>query len=189
MTTTDYLINALFIGLVVLQVRGRRLTTFTLVLPFAVMAYVASSYLHGIPTSGNNLVLALCGAGLGLALGIGCAFSTAVYRNAKGEPFAKAGPVAALLWVLGIGSRLAFTLYASHGGEGAIGRFSAAHGITSGEAWVACLILMAAGEVIGRSSVLALRRRALVTDGLAPAPASRPSLAAAIMMGARERQS
>ena len=92
---------------------------------------------------------------LGLALGVGCALSTAVYRDAQGDPFAKAGPVAALLWVLGIGARLAFTLYASHGGQGAIGRFSATHGITSGEAWVAGLILMAAAEVHGRSSVLA----------------------------------
>jgi len=121
MTTTDDVINALFIGLVVVQVRGRRLTTFGLLVPLAVMAWVVIDYLHGIPTSGNNLVLATAGAALGLALGVACGMSTAVYRDESGDPFAKAGLVAGVLWVLGTGARLAFTLYASHGGQDAIG--------------------------------------------------------------------
>ena len=187
MTTTDYLVNALFIGLVVLQVRGKRLTPFSLLLPLAVMAWVASDYLHGIPTSGDNLLLALSGAALGLVLGVGCGMSTAVYRDEHGDPFAKAGLVAAVLWVVGIGARLAFTLYASHGGQGALERFSVAHHITSGEAWVAGLIFMAAAEVTGRTAVLALRRRALVTGNLSAAAKVGLSPAAAVMMGASDR--
>ncbi len=189
MTTTDYLVNALFIGLVVLQVRGKRLTTFSLLVPLAVMAGVAHTYLHGIPTAGDNLVLVVFGAAVGLMLGVGCGMATAVFRDARGDPFAKAGLVAAVLWVLGIGARLAFTLYASHGGQGAIERFSVAHHITSGQAWVACLILMAAAEVAGRTVVLAVRRRAIVASGLSSAAIGRSPMAAAAMMGARERQS
>jgi len=159
MTLTDYLINGLFIGLVVLQLRGRRLTSFSLVMPLAAVAFFANEYLHGIPTAGNDLSLALLGASLGLLLGLGCGLTTRVYAGPGGAVFVRAEALAAALWVVGVGSRLAFSLYVTHGGEGAIGRFSAAHGITSGNAWVACLILMAFGEVLGRTAVLAERRR------------------------------
>ena len=50
---------------------------------------------------------------------------------------------------------------ANHGGAGAIGRFSAAHSITSGETWVAALILMALGEAVARTALLGLRAYAL----------------------------
>jgi hypothetical protein len=184
MTTTDYLINALFIGLVVLQVRGKRLTTLGLVLPLAVVAWVASQYLHTVPTAGNDLALIVVGVGAGLALGIGCAMATSLTRTPDGDAFAKAGLVAAVLWVLGIGARLAFTLYASHGGQRAIAHFSLAHHITSGQAWVSCLILMAVAEVVGRSAVLAQRRRTLLASRNESVRSGGPVASVPVMMGA-----
>ena len=65
--------------------------------------------------------------------------------------------LAAILWVVGVGTRFAFQLYATHGGAGAIGRFSAAHSITSSEAWVAALLFMAIGEALTRTAVVAFR--------------------------------
>ncbi|MGH9057260.1 MAG: hypothetical protein ACRDYY_15580 [Acidimicrobiales bacterium] len=65
--------------------------------------------------------------------------------------------MAAALWVLGVGTRLAFQLFATHGGAPAIGRFMEAHAITTPEPWVAALILMATGEALARTVVLALR--------------------------------
>jgi hypothetical protein len=161
MTTSDYLINALFIGLVIIQMRGKRLTAFTFLMPFAVVVGVGSRYLHGIPTAGNDLVLAVIGALVGAGLGIACAMTTAVYKDNDGKPFAKAGPVAAALWIVGIGARLAFSFYVTHGGSEAIGNFSVAHHITSGQAWITCLILMAFGEVTGRTGALYMRSRKL----------------------------
>ena len=67
-----------------------------------------------------------------------------------------------------MGTRLAFQLYASHGGEAAIGRFSAAHAITSNEAWVAALILMAMGEVLARTLVLGVRAYNLAPSQFLP---------------------
>jgi hypothetical protein len=178
MTLTDYLINGLFIGLVVRQLRGRRLTTFSIVMPVAAVAFFANEYLHGIPTAGNDLSLALLGASLGLLLGLGCGLTTRVYAGSGGGVFVQAGAVAAALWIVGVGSRLAFSLYVMHGGERAIGRFSAAHGISSGNAWVACLILMAFGEVLGRTAVLAWRwRRQAAIAVAAPAGPATASLA------------
>jgi hypothetical protein len=157
MTITDYLIDILLIGIVVLQVRGRRLTLRSLLLPIGIVTYVALHYLHGIPTGGNDLLLVGLAAAAGISLGVGAGLFTMVTPGADGHPVAKAGLVAATLWVLGVGSRFAFQLYASHGGGGAVQRFSAAHSITSFEAWVAALILMAMGEVVARTAILATR--------------------------------
>ena len=82
---------------------------------------------------------------------------TSVYADGDGFPFAKAGVIAAALWVLGTGGRLAFQVYASHGGGAAIERFSVAHSITSVNAWTAALILMALSEAVCRTSILAWR--------------------------------
>jgi hypothetical protein len=49
MTTFDYLLNLVLVGLVVLQLRGRRLDRRALVLPLALVAWAASHYVHGIP--------------------------------------------------------------------------------------------------------------------------------------------
>jgi hypothetical protein len=157
MTFSDYFIDIALIALVVLQVRGRRLTLHSLLLPVALSSWAAITYLHGIPTAGNDLVLVVLGAGLGITLGALAGFFTNVTVGADGHPFAKAGALAAILWVAGVGTRLAFQLYVSHGGASAIARFSASHSITSVEAWVAALILMAVGEALTRNAVVAFR--------------------------------
>jgi hypothetical protein len=114
-------------------------------------------YLHGIPAAGNDVLLTTAGAVTGLVLGCLCAAFASVYAGPDGTPTAKAGALAAVLWILVTGSRIAFELYALHGGGKAIARFSAAHQITSMQAWAAALILMALAEVVGRNGVLALR--------------------------------
>jgi hypothetical protein len=175
MSITDYLINGLLVALVILQVRGRKITLRALLLPVGIVAWVAADYLHAIPTRGNDLLLVLVGAGAGLVLGAGAGITTRVFRR-HGEPFAKATAIAAVLWVLGVGSRLAFELYTSHGGQGAIERFSVAHRITSANAWVDCLVLMALAEVVSRTAVIALRywrvERAAAATPFASSPAT-----------------
>jgi hypothetical protein len=70
----------------------------------------------------------------------------------------KAGGAAALLWVLGMGSRFAFSVWASHGGGPALGRFSAEHGLTA-VGWTAALVLMALAEVLSRTAIMVARAR------------------------------
>jgi hypothetical protein len=178
MTLSDYAIDIALIALVFLQVRGRRLTTRSLILPIVLVGWAAATYLHGIPTAGNDLVLVIAGAAAGISLGVLAGMFTSVRPGADGSPFAKAGAMAAALWVLGVGTRFAFQLYASHGGAGAIGRFSSAHSITSSEAWVAALILMALGEAVARTAVLGVRAYALAPSQF---------LARTSMIGAGER--
>lgn len=183
MSITDYLVNGLLVGLVILQVRGRRLTARALVLPVAIVAWAAYEYLDAVPTRGNDLLLILLGAGTGLVLGAGAGVTTRVFGR-DGRPYAKATPLAAALWVLGVGSRLVFEIYTSHGGQAAVGRFSASHQITSASAWVDCLVLMALVEVVSRTGVIAvkyLRARRATT----PCVASLRPQPTATMMEAR----
>lgn len=172
MTAADYLLNGVLVLLVVRQIRGRRMTAAQFLVPLGIVGWAAVNYLHGVPTAGNDLVLAVGGAALGLALGTACGLLTRVEPGADGVPFARATGWAAALWVLGIGSRIVFSLYAQHGGGAAIARFSAAHAITSGEAWVAGFVLMALAEASSRTVVLALRSGVLRTPlaHLRPAP-------------------
>ena len=157
MSITDYLINGLLVALVFRQVRSRRLSVKAILLPLVIVAGFGLSYLHGLPTSGANLVVVLIGVGAGALLGTGAGLLTRTFRGPDGNVWAKAGGAAAVLWVLGVGSRMAFELWVTHGGQAAVSRFSAAHGITSANAWVDGLVLMALVEVVCRTAVLGLR--------------------------------
>ena len=117
--------------------------------------YVASHFLHAIPTAGDDLVLIVGFACVGAALGAG---ADGDHRPAR-PAFAQAGLVAALLWVLGIGARMGFALWVGHGGQSAVARCSALHHITSGAAWTAAFVLMGMAEVVSRTGVLYLKAR------------------------------
>jgi hypothetical protein len=153
MTISDYLLNIFLVGLVVLQIRGHKITRARLVFPVVVTVYVASQFLHGIPTAGNDVSLETSFAVAGATLGLLAGLATSVRRQGTGA-FAKAGTVAAAFWVAGIGARMGFYLWVSHGGRSSVASFSAAHDITTGTAWVAGFILMAMLEVGVRTGIL-----------------------------------
>jgi hypothetical protein len=157
MTTTDYLINFGLMALVILQIRGSRLDLKTALRPVICVAAAAFYYLQGIPTRGNDVLLDAVLGGVGLILGISCALTTRVWRARDGHAYAKAGGIAAALWVIGLGSRLAFEEFWTHGGTHAIVNFSIAHDISGQSAWIAGLVMMALAEVISRLVVIRLR--------------------------------
>ncbi|HEY1990521.1 MAG TPA: hypothetical protein VGG43_13710 [Acidimicrobiales bacterium] len=190
MSTTDYIVNGLLIALVIRQIHGKRLTAFGLIWPVAVVVYAGYSYLHGVPTAGNDLLLVMTAISVGATLGILCGAFTHLHRRSDGSFLAKAGFVAAILWIVGVGSRLAFEMYATHGGSPSIAHFSATHSITSAEAWTSALILMAFAEVLSRTGVLAWRARSSLVR-TEPLPdvtgAPRQPMVESGIMGASER--
>jgi hypothetical protein len=106
-----------------------------------------------------------------LLLGTAAEQTTFLRRRQDGVVLARAGWLAGIGWVLGMGLRFAFLLWISHGGAPSLAHFSATHAITSA-AWSPGLLAMAVGEVLGRSALLLARRhRARV------APARRTELA------------
>jgi hypothetical protein len=84
---------------------------------------------------------------------------------------ARAGWLAAGLWIAGVGARLVFAWAAEHGAGPSIGRFSVAHHITGADAWVAALVIMALADVLTRTLVFRLRAARLAPAVADPSPA------------------
>ena len=158
MSTTDYLINAAFLLIVVRQAHERELDRRSIVVPLVLLFFVGQMYLHSIPTAGNDLVLIGLLAGVGLALGTASGFATHVRAGENGLPVARVGWVAALLLVAGIGSRMVFAFAVSNGLHADIASFSVANHI-SAAAWPTALVLMAILEVTTRIAIVQIRGR------------------------------
>jgi hypothetical protein len=157
MNATDYLINAALVLLVLRQIRETRLSWQILLLPVLIVIGAAAYYLRSVPLAGNDVVLYLTLAAIGATLGGLCGLATHLRRDANRRVLSRAGWVAAILWVVGVGARMVFAYASTHGAGPAIERFSIAHSITSSNAWVAALFLMALAEVVVRLAVLGLR--------------------------------
>ncbi|MEU9149353.1 hypothetical protein AB0D59_02075 [Streptomyces sp. NPDC048417] len=161
MTISDWIIDVALILVVIKQMREERLTAFRLLLPLGLITWVATSYLHDIPTAGHDLSLIAAFAGIGIACGVAGGLLTRV-RFADGHVRVKATLGAAALWVLSMGFRLGFAIWTSHpSGESRIAHFSATHHITGGQAWVAALVLMAVSEVVIRLGIIVVRGQSL----------------------------
>jgi hypothetical protein len=158
MTTTDYLIDSALVLLVLFQIKERELTIRSLVRPLVILSIAVFTYLHGIPTAGNDLILVAVFALLGALIGIASGQTVIMRRGTGSEVLARAGWASGFLWVLGMGSRFAFLIWATHGGASTIASFSAQHSITSQEAWTVALLAMAVFEVCGRTLIQATRR-------------------------------
>jgi hypothetical protein len=120
--------------------------------------WIATSLLKAIPTGGNDLVLEIGGALAGAMLGACAGLATGVSRQGTAA-IAKSGAFAAVLWVVGIGARVGFSLWVGHGGGSTIRDFSVTHHITGGPAWGTAFILMAITEVITRTGVIYVKTR------------------------------
>jgi hypothetical protein len=158
MTITDYLINAVFVLVVLSQARERELDRRSFIIPLAVVAYVARMYVHSIPTSGNDLVLIAALGTVGLTLGITSGLATHVRAGENGLVVARVGWLAGALLIAGISSRMVFVFAIHHGARHAVVSFSLAHHIGAA-AWPVALVLMALLEVGTRIAIVQLRGR------------------------------
>ncbi|MET3985753.1 hypothetical protein [Streptomyces sp. PvR034] len=158
MTTTEWITDIALLLIVFRQLREGRLDLKSFLIPLGIVAFVANSYLDTIPTAGNDLVLIGLLVAVGAALGIAGGAYTRI-RSLDGHVLIKAGAVSAVLWVVGMGARMAFQLWVQHGGAATVGRFSVTHQITSDKAWVAAFVLMALTEVVTRLATIFIRSR------------------------------
>jgi hypothetical protein len=174
MTLTDYLLDSVLVLLVLRQLRESRLDLRAMLLPLGIVGWVAHSYLHALPTGGNNLLLIGGLTLVGVLSGVVSGFGTRVRSDGGRYALVKAGWVAAGVWVLSMSGRFAFAVWASHGGGPSLYRFSVAHHL-SASVWTDALVLMALGEVVTRVAIMYLRsRRVLAAGRPAPAPAPLP---------------
>jgi hypothetical protein len=168
MTTTDYVINAVFVFVVLRQARERQLDVRSLVAPLVVLLFVARNYVHSIPTAGNDLVLVAALACVGLTLGVLGGFATHVRVGSDGVALARVGLLAGGLLIAGICSRMVFVFAVTHGAEPAIRSFSIAHQLGLA-AWPVALVSMVILEVTARLATVQLRGRRMT--GTNPSPA------------------
>ncbi len=120
MTTSEYLLNAAFVLLVLRQAKERELDRRSVIVPLILMFFVGAQYLHTLPTAGNDLVLIVVLALVGLTLGVLGGFATHVRAGGEGVALARVGWIAGGLLVLGIGARMAFAFAIGHGFEPAV---------------------------------------------------------------------
>ena len=161
MTTSEYLLNAAFVLLVLRQARERELDRRSVMVPLILMVFVGAQYLRTIPAAGNDLAFIGLLAGVGLTLGLLGGFATQVRAGGRGVALARVGWIAGGLLVLGIGARMAFAFAIGHGFEPAVRSFSIAHQIGAA-AWPVALVLMALIEVGVRIAVVQIRGRRIV---------------------------
>jgi hypothetical protein len=173
MTTTDYLINAAFVFVVLRQARERQLDVRSFVVPMVLVFYVARLYVHSIPTAGNDLELVGLLSAVGMTLGVMGGLATHVRADSDGIALARVGWLAGALLIGGISARMMFLFAVHHGAEPAIRSFSVAHHVGAA-AWPLALVAMALFEVTARLCIVQLRgRRLAVTQAtvpLVPAP-------------------
>jgi ABC-type xylose transport system permease subunit len=166
MTFSIWAFDLLFIALVVLQIRERPLTRVQILLPVVLVMWASITFVHTIPTETNSLIVlglaVLVGAALGAVIGIW----TGV-RMVSARVVTRAGVLAAGLWILVMGLRLGFQLWATGAGQEALGRFDYENGV-SNEVWPAALVLMAGATVVLRIVVLVARTRRLKRTAAAP---------------------
>jgi uncharacterized membrane protein YeiB len=153
MTLTDYLINGLFVLVVLRQARERRLDARSVVAPLALVVFVATHYIRSIPTGGSDVALMAALTGVGLTLGVMCGFATHVRIDQDGDVLARVGWSAGVLLVVGISSRMLFVFALDHGAGPAIRTFSIMHHIGAA-AWPVALVSMALCEVSARIAIV-----------------------------------
>ncbi|MGW7615510.1 hypothetical protein ACWGLG_06525 [Streptomyces antimycoticus] len=168
MTTTDYLISVALVLLVIPQIRGTRQTPRNALLPVVAVAAAAAYYLRSFPTQGHDVQLDLVGVLAGAVLGAACGAATGVQRGSDGVALAKAGAVAAALWIVGMASRAGFEYWATHGGSTTVAQFSRDNLITGSAAWTAALLLMALAQVLSRLAVVRIKARRMPSVAAAP---------------------
>ena len=161
-----YLINALLVLLVVRQTREHQLDARALVVPVLAVAAAAVMFLHSVPGGGSDLALDLLCVSAGVAMGAVGGLATRLRLGADGRPLGRAGVLAAGMWIVGVGARMAFYFAATHGAGPAIAAFSIAHHITGSAAWTAALVMMALADVLTRLAAVWIRGRRLTATGI-----------------------
>lgn len=126
MSTSTWIEILVILAIAVWTQMGRRaFTTRRIVLPFITSIVVGQSYLRAIPTEGNNVAAILLCVLAGAVFGLLLVAATRVERDGS-VLYTQAGAAYFVIWVLEIGSRVAFAYYAqSHQME--VGRFLVRH--------------------------------------------------------------
>jgi hypothetical protein len=148
----------------------RKIGWFRILRPFVTSGVAVVIFMKAITTSGAGLTLELALAASGIVLGLAATALMRVYRSPRtGRPVSRAGVAYAVLWIVVIGARTAFSYGSVHWFGSQLAHWMTQHAVTTA-AITDALIFMAIAMVITRTAGLALRAR-----NLGPADAAEPS--------------
>jgi hypothetical protein len=96
---------------------------------------------------------------VGAIFGVVSGLSTKVWSDSEARVWCRAGVLAASAWVLGMGIRFGFDVWAnSSSGTRSLIRFSVHHSITGANAYSTGFFMMALAQVAFRVGILQVRR-------------------------------
>jgi hypothetical protein len=129
--------------------------------PALLAAVIVPLFLKSVATHGRGLALELAGVAAGVVAGLIALALIRVFRSpSSGKPATAAGWAYALLWVIIIGARAAFSYGASHWFSDELARWLIQSAV-SGNAITDGLIFMAVAMLLTRTAGIAIRARAL----------------------------
>jgi hypothetical protein len=161
------LINAIVLFVVLEADIGahRKIGWFRIARPLVLAGVIVPVYLKSLTTHGAGLYLELVGTAAGILLGLMATGLMKVYRSPKtGRPVSRAGFGYAILWIIVIGARSAFSYGSAHWFGPQLATWMTAHHVVSG-AVTDTLLLMALGMLLTRTLGLVARARALPPAG------------------------
>lgn len=141
------------------QIAPRQLTPRSVLFPALLLMIVGITYVKAFPTGGNDVAMDVVLVAAGAFFGVVSGVSTTVWRDADGNTMCRAGVLAATAWIVGMGIRLVFDVWAhTSAGRADLVRFSTHHSITTADAYVTAFVLMAFAQVALRVGILQARR-------------------------------
>ena len=143
--------------------------------PALVAGGIVPLFIDPVVTHGTGLAVELAGVAAGVLGGLAALAFTHVYRSPQtGQPVSRAGWPYAMLWILIIGARAAFSYGATHWFPTQLGTWCAAHQVTAA-AITDGLIFMAVAMLLTRTLGLAARAATLPRSASAPAIVPAPT--------------
>lgn len=147
----------------------RKVGPLRLLRPVLIGATVVPLYLDRPAGHGTGLLLELLAIAAGLLGGLAATALTTVYRSPRtGRPVTRSTTPYALLWIVIIAARTAFSYGSVHWFPRQLARWCGAHQVTSA-AITDSLIFMAVAMLLTRTTALALRAARLPAAPAAPA--------------------
>lgn len=156
----------------------RKISVMRVVRPALIAGAIVPMFIDSPAKHGTGLAIELAGAAAGLLAGLAALAFTKVYRSPQtGKPVSRAGWAYAMLWVVIIGARAAFSYGATHWFPTQLANWCSAHQVTAA-AITDGLIFMAVAMLLTRTFGLAFQAATLPRSASAPAPASRSAIRA-----------
>ncbi|MDQ1359728.1 MAG: hypothetical protein QOJ44_105 [Acidimicrobiaceae bacterium] len=158
------IINAIVLAAVLEADLGshRKVTKIRVLRPLILAAAIVPLYLKGLATTGTGLTLELALATGGIVLGLAATSLMTVYRSpTTDKPVTRAGLGYAVLWIVVISGRSAFSYGSTHWFGPQLATWMAHHSVSS-NAITDALIFMAVGMLVTRTVGIIVRARHLV---------------------------